>query len=99
MSTFKELSQEEIQALLEGHQDVLSAAMKKEEALFRHSPCPTCGSYGHEAFVNPRQPFIQGELLPNKILRCFKCQTEFDPHSGFVFKVLPPDETDPFPSR
>lgn len=99
MADFKALPPELIHQLLQGHQDVLTPAQNKEEAFHRHSPCPRCQKYGNESYVNPRQPFLQGSLLPNMVLRCLSCQTEWDPHSRFVFKALATDETDSFPDR
>jgi hypothetical protein len=69
------------------YRDILTPLATKEQAVFRHSPCPGCGGTGHEPFVDPNRPFIQGNLLPNKRLRCSACRTEFDPFSGLITRV------------
>lgn len=87
MPAFTEMDPDFIRKALEGHTDVLSDAVKKEEAFFRNSTCPACGDRELTAFVNAANPFTVGALLPNKLLRCVKCETEFDPYSRFITKT------------
>jgi hypothetical protein len=83
----KQLTQDEIWKLLEGQEDVLTPLMKKEQAFFRNSSCPACGATSHTQTVNTRRPFSQGSPLPNIILRCLQCQTEFDPNSNLILSM------------
>ncbi len=87
MPAFKELDPEVIRKALEGEADILTPALKKEEAFFRNYPCPRCDSASHETFVNARTPFTAGALLSNKLLRCLECRTEFDPGTGLITRV------------
>ena len=87
MEQRKPLTQDEIWKLLEGQEDVLTPLVKKEQAFFRNSTCPSCGGSSHLPFVNPRRPFSQGSPLPNKILKCLQCETEFDPNSNLITSV------------
>lgn len=92
---FVEMDPDDIRALLEAkdekgnllHQDVLAGELTKEQALFRHSSCPKCRSSSSESFVDVRAPFIQGVALPNRLLRCLRCRTEWNPYSGLITKV------------
>lgn len=92
MPRFNELNQQEILALLNAkdengnllYQDVLTPLIKKEEELFRSSPCPKCGSAATSAVLNTRKPFSPESPLPNKILRCVICSTEYDPRTGLI---------------
>lgn len=91
------LTQDEIRALLEAknekgeliHQDVLTPIAKKEEVFFRHSACPKCGSTSVRPLTNPLRPFVPGNPLPNKLLQCLQCETEFDPYSGLITRAIP----------
>ena len=85
----KPLTQDEIWKLLEGQEDVLTPLVKKEQAFFRNSACPLCGAYSHCQTVNAHRPFTPGSPLPNIILRCLQCQTEFDPNSNLVVVASP----------
>lgn len=72
--------------LMEGHEDILTPMVKKEETFFRHVPCPACGGYDHTATLNAKRPFSPGNPLPNKLLVC-ACGAEFDPNSRILVKV------------
>ena len=93
MSYQRPLSQEQISQLLEGQVDVLTPMAQKDQAFFRHSTCPSCGSYDHSQYINPSHPFSQGSPLPNTLLKCSGCGTEFDPHSRIITAV-PTTESD-----
>lgn len=84
MSAFKELDPEVVRKALEGQQDLLAPEVKKEEALFRNSQCPCCGAFEHEAVLNVRRPFTPGVPLPNRVLRCSRCHSEFDPYTRLI---------------
>jgi hypothetical protein len=86
MGAFKELDPDVVLKLLEGQQDLLTPELKKEEALFRNTSCPTCGARGLEAVINEKRPFNPGVPLPNRFLRCI-CGTDFDPYTRLVLSV------------
>jgi len=87
MGAFKELDPEVIWKALEGQEDLLAPEVKKEQALFRNTACPSCGAYELEQVLNAKRPFTPGLPLPNKTLRCMRCQTEFDPYSRLILTV------------
>lgn len=87
MPAFKELDPELIWKAIEGQKDILSPMVQKEEAFFRNVACPVCTSKNHEAFINASNPFSPGVALPNKLLKCQQCGTEFDAYSQLVTKV------------
>jgi hypothetical protein len=80
--------------MLEGHVDILTPLAKKEEALFRNTTCPVCSGSDHDAVVDRNRPFSKGMPLPNKVLRCRGCSSEFDPYSGIVTKAAVTIESD-----
>ena len=80
------LSQEEIQTLLEGQQDILTPLAAKEDHFLKRVPCPRCNGLGHSAKVNPDNPFTPGEALPNMVLTCV-CGVEFDPYTRLIRRV------------
>lgn len=80
------LDPDEARKLMEGHEDVLTPMVKKEQAFFRHVPCPVCGKTGHSEAINTKNPFSPGSPLPNKILVC-SCGAEFAPNSGIITKI------------
>ena len=92
MHSFKQLDPDEIRQILDAkdadgnplYPDVLTPLVRKEEELFKNSPCPKCGSYAAAATLNTRRPFAPSSPLPNKILRCLVCATEFDPKTGLI---------------
>jgi hypothetical protein len=92
---FRELDPDVVRKMLEAkdengnliYQDVLKGQIEKEAVFFRNSSCPKCREYNHETFVNLQRPFTPGVALPNKLLRCLSCQTEFDPYTGLVTRV------------
>lgn len=86
MGAFKELDPDVVLKLLEGQQDLLTPELKKEEAFFRNTSCPTCGERGLEAVLNEKRPFSPGVPLPNKFLRC-RCGTEFEPYTRLILSV------------
>lgn len=90
--TFRQLTQDEIKELLEGHEDVLTGLAAKEDTFLRHVSCPRCGGHGHYPKVSTENPFTPGEALPNKVLVC-TCGAEFDPYTRFIRRV-PTSESD-----
>ena len=87
MGQQKPLTQDEIWKLLEGQVDVLTPLAQREQAFFKNCQCPVCNGYAHHQTVNARNPYSQGSPLPNKVLRCINCSTEFDPYTNLVTSV------------
>mgnify|MGYP003409554983 CR=1 FL=1 len=92
MHSFKQLDPEEIRRILDAtdengnklYPDVLTPLIKNEEELFKNSPCPKCGAYAASPTLNTKRPFVPHSPLPNKVLRCLSCSTEFDPRTGII---------------
>lgn len=92
MPRFKEMSAEEIRAILDAKnesgeklfEDVLTPLVEKERQLFSDAKCPKCGAGAPVPTLNARRPFTPQSPLPNRVLRCVVCQTEFDPHTGLI---------------
>lgn len=90
MIEFKPMSDEDLNAAVEGQPNILARDLMKEEALFRHTSCPSCGQDACEAFPDPHKPFDPGSTLPRRLLRCATCRTEFNPYTGLVTLAAPP---------
>lgn len=86
MQEFKTLNEEQLKKLLEGHVDVLTPLAQKEEAEFKKKPCPECKAAGAYSSVDPANPFVHGNPLPNKILTCLACGAVFSPYTGAVLR-------------
>lgn len=94
IETTMALTQDEIRALLEErnekgelkHQDVLTPAVLRESAFFKSCVCPSCGAAAR-AILDVKRPFVPGNPLPNKLLQCVQCQTEFNPYTGLITKA------------
>jgi hypothetical protein len=89
MAGFKEMAAEEIWELIKGHQDVLTPAAQAEQEFFRQVSCPSCGGKSHDQMLHAARPFSEGAILPNKILVCQQCKTEFEPRSGIILRSAP----------
>ena len=87
MPAFKMLDPEVIRKAIEGQEDVISPLVKKEEAFFRNIPCRVCKSEATETILNTANPFTAGVPLPNKLIRCLQCRTEFDPYTGLIHRT------------
>lgn len=57
MGVFKEMKSEDIWKAVEGHEDVITPELRREEAFFRNQACPLCRNSNHQSFVNPSNPF------------------------------------------
>lgn len=92
MPSFKEMDPERIREIIDAtsaegaklYPDVLTPLVEKEEALFKSSSCPKCGAMAPVPTLNTRRPFTPSSPLPNKVLRCVACGTEFDPHTRLI---------------
>jgi formate dehydrogenase maturation protein FdhE len=97
MSNFKKMSSDDIWSILNEvdasgnkiHIDVLTPMANKETDTFKNVSCPVCGSYGSESFINTSRPFSPSSPLPNKLLRCSSCRTEYDPLTKLVTLASP----------
>ena len=70
---FQPMDPDEAFALLEGHQCTLDDDFAAVDTLFERLRCPKCGSK-MEKVVNTRQPFVEGQVVPNFLARCTTCQ-------------------------
>ena len=87
MPSFKPLDPELIRKALEGHVDILTPEIKKEEAFLRNVSCPMCQGRELNSYVDASHPFSEGKILPNKLMWCTKCEIEFNPYSLFITKA------------
>lgn len=82
MTKFTPLDPKLILELLEGQKDILTPKINAEEKSFSSAKCPSCGAGEPSIEIDAKNPFSRGKLLPNKILKCTSCSTEFDPVTG-----------------
>jgi hypothetical protein len=94
--SFKELDQEKIWGILNAtdaqgnklYQDVLGPLIEREDRHFKNSPCPKCAAYAATPTIDMRRPFSPDYPLPNKILRCSVCETEWNPYTGLIHRTM-----------
>lgn len=92
MHRFKEMDPEKIRAILDAvdeggqplHRDILTPLSEKEDRHFKTATCPTCKAGSCTPTLDLLKPFSTDYPLPNRILRCPACGTEFDPYTKFV---------------
>jgi hypothetical protein len=87
-----------IRELLASHTDTLTPEIKAEEAFYRNTQCPMCGSGGCKKLIRaPKvligedggQEIVQSPFgmssLPEGYAHCLNCGTDFNPHTGMVY--------------
>jgi rubredoxin len=93
-----------IKELLEGHEDIITKAAKKDEEIFKNATCPNCGSgeckkaipapkvvYGLGGEINVmNSPFRSNSPIIQGHAVCCICGTEFDPRTGIILKSNAP---------
>ena len=81
----KELPIEHTKQILERYKDadVLTPALKKEQALFDSVVCPSCGKGDLIPVLDERRPFVEGNYLPRKLLKC-ACGAVVEPYTGLL---------------
>lgn len=84
---FKEMDPEKVWELIKGQEDILTPIANREVEVFHSAVCPSCGSSDHSPFIDGARPFVKGYLLPNKLLKCLKCQTEFNPRTNLITRA------------
>ncbi len=73
MSDQPQLSEEQIRSLLSGTEDLLTPVAEK--AIPSPRTCDHCGGRMLPV-VDPNQPFLEGELMPNYLLECPACHMQ-----------------------
>jgi hypothetical protein len=92
MHSFKEMDPERIRELLDAtdekgeklYPDILTPLALKEAELFTSASCPKCGASSPAVTLDTHRPFTSSSPLPNRLLRCVVCQTEFNPKTGLI---------------
>lgn len=82
----KEMEYEKILELLKGQPDVITPIAKEAENMLSASVCPGCGSGNTQRFVDGSRPFTRSSILPNVLLKCTDCGTEYSPRSNIILK-------------
>lgn len=70
----------DVRKALEGHENVLEPALEEMKRYFRFLSCVNCGGEVYP-FVDARQLFKPGAVLPNYMARCKACGAEFEPYT------------------
>lgn len=77
---FKEMDPREVMRILEGHTNILTEEVKKNNEYFSKLQCLYCGG-GCHPIVNNEKPFDEGSILPNFIAQCNDCDAQFTPYT------------------
>lgn len=73
-----------ILAALDGEEDILTPAAKKDIAYLGTLSCPKCGGGGITREVNTKLPFVAHDVLSQWSGRCPKCRCLFSPTTGVI---------------
>lgn len=79
MTKFNEMDQQKALRLIKEHTDLLKPLELAEQEKLKSLKCPKCFSAKHQVFVDAKNPFSSNSPLPNKVLKCLQCSTEFRP--------------------
>lgn len=94
----KTMDPNDIRKLLEGHEDILTPLMAKEEAQYKNLVCPNCHGHSCRKKVEDIRtidndhgqsivlPFSPDYPLPHTIAVCIDCDCEFSPDTGIIRK-------------
>ena len=91
MAVFQEMNSEDIFKAIEGHEDVLTKAVKDRDTFYGNFQCPRCDSDLHKEFDSTRV-FDGKNLVAKAFLRCAICKYLIDPHSGLVLEMGDPSK-------
>lgn len=83
MSFFKELPPGVAQKMLEGYEDTLTPAVRREMDFVSKQLCPRCGS--NVVPEHDVKRMIKGQCRP--LARCGECRCLFDPYSGLLLEM------------
>lgn len=94
----KPMNPDLIRSLLEGHTDVITPEVQKEQELYQKLSCPICyekgcekriaapkilpGENGEPVILN--SPFSPDRVLANGYAHCKHCGTDFDPETSVI---------------
>ena len=84
---FKEMDPDVVQALLEGHQDTLTAEAEEEARYLSRLTCAQCGAGEMRKKVRADKPFMAGQPLIQWDAECPRCGCLFDPHTLLIKKA------------
>lgn len=73
--------------LLEGQVDILTDKVAEESEYLSTLPCPKCGTTHCLPTVDARKPFVDGQILPRRLMHCLNCGLEFEPYTGIQTNV------------
>lgn len=89
-----------VRKLLEGHKDILADEVKVDEAFYRNTRCPMCGQGDCQKKIYPTKVAVDddgnteiisspfnGGILPDGYAHCIHCDTDFNPHTGMIYRT------------
>lgn len=88
---FKEMDQNEVLKLLEGHVNILKPEVELHDRYFKSLSCPYCKGDCH-AFISPEKLFAEGSILPRYLSECNLCGHQFEPYTKIELR---PPQRDP----
>lgn len=82
---FKTMPLAKREELLANTSDVLTKEYKAELEYFTNLKCLRCNEDVYP-ILNTKLPFKAGKLIPNNLVKCSKCGTEFEPYTAIEVK-------------
>lgn len=92
-NVFHELHPELCQLAVQGYQDEIAPAARVEEAFLKQATCPGCeGNSFTKEFLGMNAggrgvTWVEGESVPQALLRCCDCEVLFNPHTGMIVEL------------
>ena len=83
MASFTEMDPQDVLAILEGQEDLLTPEVEKTREFFEQVTCVQCGD-DVRAVVDSKRPFRPGMKTPNYLAECVACECLFSPYTGLV---------------
>jgi hypothetical protein len=75
-----------IRELLEGEEDLISAATEADTAFLRRLRCPKCLCWDIGKEVDQDRPFQEHSILAHWNARCLACGCLFSPHTSIIIQ-------------
>lgn len=85
MSFFKEMDQNKILEILEGHEDTLADRVREELEFVTRNPCPRCGGNSLPELDVMRS--LRNGTRNIYHCRCVECGCLYSPYSGLIIEM------------
>jgi hypothetical protein len=82
----KTMKKEDVLALLEGQEDLLTPMVDEQKKRCEAVTCPVCGGACITA-PHPTTPFVPSSPLPNRVSKCVVCEALICPDTKLILRA------------